>query len=171
MSEARPALVWIVSGAQGAGRGGVSERLAARYPRALHVRTNDLHRVFGRSPSLEPTSVEMEAGRRTAARLAAEHVALGTTVVIDDSITESELDPMRPFLDGLTVHKVLLSPSVFAIHRRVAPVEAERLETAKVVHSKLVLGCRPEAGWLVLDTFARSMSDTVDAMLRHFESG
>lgn len=160
--------VWILSGVQGAGRSGLAEGIARRYARALQIRMNDMRRVFAPGGEVTPDALEGEIARRNAARLAAEHVARGSAAIIDDAITEDEIAPMLPFLTGLTVHKVLLSPSVFVVHRRVAKTDPAVLEAVKALHPKLVRGCPPEAGWFVLDTFARSYRHTVDALMAHF---
>ncbi len=168
--------LWLISGVPGSGKSTVADALARKYPKGVHLPMDDLRQLV-RSGLASPldwnaeTSVQFEIARRNAARLAADYVAHGFTVVIDDVVREADI----PHLGGLMPRKILLSPSIFVVHRRNSQRANKSFDTkilepvATRMHGQLLAGCPAEAGWYALDTSTQSVNDTVDFVLKRFE--
>jgi len=172
--------LWLISGVPGSGKTTVADALAHRYPKAAHLPIDDLRQLVrtGLASPLEwneDTALQFAIARRNAARLAADYVASGFTVVIDDVVHETDMPQYLPYMEGVTPRKILLSPSIFVVHRRNSQRTNKTFDTkvlepvATRLHGKLVAGCPPEAGWFVLDTSTLSVPDTVDVILKRFE--
>jgi len=181
VSALQAGFLWLLSGAPGSGKTSVAAALAKRYPKSVHLPMDDLRQlvVSGLASPLnwtDETALQFAIARRNAGRLAADYAASGFTVVIDDVIHELDLPQLLPHLGGLMPRKVLLSPSIFVVHRRNAQRTNKSFDTkilepvAARLHGELVAKCPPAAGWLVLDTSTLSVEDTVDKILTHFSA-
>lgn len=181
MSALQAGFLWIVSGVPGSGKTTVAAALAKRYPRSAHLPMDDLRQlvVSGLASPLEwteETALQFAIARRNAGRLAADYATSGFTVVIDDVVHEQDLAQLLPHVGGLQPRKVLLSPSIFVVHRRNAQRTNKSFDTkilepvAARLHGELVAKCPPAAGWLVLDTSTLSIDDTVDRILTHYSA-
>jgi adenylylsulfate kinase-like enzyme len=172
--------LWLISGVPGSGKSSVADALARKYPRGVHIAMDDM-RAFVRSGIASPlewnaqTALQFEIARRSAARMAADYVAGGFSVVIDDVMHEGDLPQLTAYLGQIPLRKVLLSPSIFVVHRRNAQRTNKTFDTkilepvATRMHGELLAKCPPSAGWVVLDTSTQSVNDTVDTILQRFE--
>jgi adenylylsulfate kinase-like enzyme len=173
--------LWVLSGVPGSGKTTVAAALAKRYPKSAHLPMDDLRQlvVSGLASPLnwtEETARQFAIARRNAGRLASDYASNGFTVVIDDVIHEQDLPQILEHVGGLQPRKVLLSPSIFVVHRRNAQRTNKTFDTkilepvATRMHGELLAKCPPAAGWLVLDTSTISVEDTVDRILSHFSA-
>ena len=180
MSVLATGFLWLISGAPGSGKTSVADALSRRYPRGVHLPMDELRQLVrsGLASPLEwneETTRQFAIARRNAARLAADYVAEGFTVVMDDVVREADMPQYLPYLGGLVPRKVLLSPSIFVVHRRNAQRTNKSFDTrilepvATRLHGQLLAGCPPEAGWKVLDTSTLSIDDTIDRILKLHE--
>ncbi|MDC5698532.1 AAA family ATPase [Intrasporangium calvum] len=120
----------VVTGVMAAGKSTVSQLLAERFSKAVHLRGDEFRRVVvsGRvdlSPHGDPEAERQLALRhRLAAHTANIYAEAGFTVVVQDLFVGSSLEP---FLAQLTspVSLVMLAPDVSTVMRR----ESERTKT------------------------------------------
>ncbi len=161
----------VVSGVMAAGKSTVSQLLAERFSRAVHLRGDEFRRVVVRgrvdmSPQGEPEAVRQMSLRHTiAARTANLYAAAGFSVVVQDVFVGASL---RTFLDQLDapVSLVMLAPDVSVVMQR----EAERVKTGygelwsiRDFHQK-VREETPRIG-LWLDSSQQSPDETVAAII------
>ena len=172
--------LWLISGVPGSGKSTVADALARKYPKGVHLPMDDLRQLVrtGLASPLEwnqDTALQFAIARRNAARLAADYLASGFTVVIDDVVREADMPQFLPYLEGIAPRKILLSPSIFVVHRRNAQRTNKTFDTkilepvATRLHGTLIAGCPAEAGWFTLDTSTLSVPDSIDVILKRFE--
>ena len=116
--------VIVVTGVMAAGKSTVSQLLAERFTRAVHLRGDEFRRVVVRgrvdmSPHGDPEAERQLALRHAiAAHSANEYARAGFTVVVQDLFVGTTL---QPFLDQLTVRPVslvMLAPDVGTVMQR-----------------------------------------------------
>jgi adenylylsulfate kinase-like enzyme len=114
----------VVTGVMAAGKSTVSQLLAERFSRAVHLRGDEFRRVVVRgrvdmSPHGDPEAERQLALRHSvAAHSADEYAAAGFTVVVQDLFVGTTL---QPFLDQLTARPlslVMLAPDVDTVMQR-----------------------------------------------------
>jgi len=170
--------VWLVTGAQGAGKSTVAERLASSFEQGVHVRGGQFYRWAVRgwahvgAAGVDPWEVRHHLDLRyRLSRLAAdEYAAAGFTCVVQDNIYG---DDVVRWLDGLVArprHLVVLRPSVDVVAAR---DEARRLSTGKVAYrdgftpaeNDRHLATTPAHVGLWLDTSDQTADQTVAELL------
>lgn len=124
------AQIIVITGVMAAGKSTVSQLLAERFQRAVHLRGDEFRRVVVRgrvdmSPQGDPEAERQLNLRHRLAALSANHYAeAGFTVVAQDLFVGASL---KPFLEQLTepLSLVMLAPDVSTVMQR----EAERVKT------------------------------------------
>lgn len=120
----------VVTGVMAAGKSTVSQLLAERFTKAVHLRGDEFRRVVVRgrvdlSPHGDPEAErQLLLRHRIAAHTANAYAEAGFTVVVQDLFVGTSL---QPFLDQLTapLRLVMLAPDVMTVMQR----EAERAKT------------------------------------------
>lgn len=170
--------VIVVTGVMAAGKSTVSQLLAERFTRGVHLRGDEFRRwvVSGRvdmSPQGDPEAERQLALRHTiAARSANIYSDAGFTVVAQDLFVGASL---QPFLDQLTsrpLSLIMLAPDVSTVMQR----ESERVKTGygdlwsirdfnHKVHTET-----PHIG-LWLDTSQQTPEESVDELIARLPEG
>lgn len=122
--------VVVVTGVMAAGKSTVSQLLAERFSRAVHLRGDEFRRVVVRGRADMTPQGDPEAERQLALRhaitahTANAYAGAGFTVVVQDLFVGTSL---QPFLDGITARPlslVMLAPDVGTVMQR----ESERVK-------------------------------------------
>lgn len=166
--------IYLITGVMAAGKSTVAEKLAARLPRAVHLRGDVFRRmiVSGRvdmSADAPSEAYEQLCLRyRISAMAAGEYLRAGFDVVLQDNYYGTALTDMLKALDGLPVRAVVLCPDVETVKRR----EAGR---GKVGYSgfeveslyEMFLRETPKIGhWI--DSSNQTPEETVNEIAAHF---
>ncbi|HKX66112.1 MAG TPA: AAA family ATPase [Intrasporangium sp.] len=162
----------VVTGVMAAGKSTVSQLLAERFSRAVHLRGDEFRRVVvsGRvdmSPHGDPEAERQLALRhRLAAHTANIYAEAGFSVVVQDLFVGSTLEPFLAQLRD-PVSLVMLAPDVSTVMRR----EAERTKTGygelwsiRDFDQKMRTET-PKIG-LWLDSSQQTPDETVDEIIR-----
>ena len=169
--------VWLIVGAQAAGKSTVAELLARTFDRSVHVRGGAFYRIAVRGwvhhddPKTDQARRHLDLQYRLSALAADEYAAEGFTVVAQDNIYGSDVTSWLARVRARPRFLVVLRPSVSVIERR----ERERfVATGKVAYraggvtaSDLdrALGATARVG-LWLDTSKMTAPESVDEILR-----
>ena len=168
--------VWLITGAPGAGKSTVSAALCGRFPLAVHIPVDDI-RDWVRSGFASPvewtaeTTRQFALARRGAAKIAADYADAGFVAVLDDVVRESQLDQYTDYLGNIELRKVLLNPSLGTVLARNAapgrkPFDSSVLEAAcRGLHPLLSQENTVKRGWVVVDSTALDVDQTVDAIM------
>jgi len=165
--------VWLVTGAQAAGKSTVAESLARQFQRGVHVRGGQFYRwaVRGWVHFDDPDAPD-EARRllnlryRLSALVADEYAGAGFTCVVQDNIYGQDVVQWLDRIASRPRHLVVLRPSVQALIDR---DDARRRTTGKVAYrgeytaarNDADLGSTPHGLGLWLDTSRQTPAETV----------
>ncbi|MEU6162255.1 AAA family ATPase [Streptomyces sp. NPDC047130] len=164
--------VLLITGVMAAGKSTVAERLAARLPRAAHVR-GDLFRrmvVSGRAEMSPEGSAEalaqLDLRQRLAATVADGYAEAGFTAVVQDILLGDDLPRFVARVRTRPLYVVVLAPSAAAVREREAGRPKSGYGGGWTVEAfdRLLREDTPRLG-LWLDTSAQDPDGTVDAIL------
>ncbi|MEV6630906.1 AAA family ATPase [Actinoplanes sp. NPDC051470] len=157
--------MFLITGAMAAGKSTVASLLAARLPKAAHVRGDAFRRmiVSGRPASADPALLSLRY--RLAAMTADEYARAGYTPVVQDVILGPDLADVVAMITTRPLHVVVLAPSVSVLAAR----EARRAKQGygEWTPAELDRSLRedtPRLG-LWLDTSDQTPDETVDTLL------
>ena len=171
------AAIWLVTGAQAAGKSTVSDLLARQHERGVHVRGGQFYRwaVRGWTHFDDPDGVEarrhLELRYRLAATVADEYAAAGFTTVVQDNIYGADVVRWLESIQQRPRHLVVLRPAVDVVEQRDA--ERRRL-TGKVAYrggftpamNDEQVASTPRHVGLWIDSSDQTPEDTVGEIIR-----
>lgn len=168
----------MLSGPPGAGKSTLARALMQRFTHGLHIPVDDLREwvVAGIAHPVpvwtDETTRQFQLARRAASQTARIYAEAGFAVAIDDVIFAADARRMyEPHLSGLTLHRVLLLPSAEVALERNATRTTKNFDTQvltepiRQIHRELARQGAELEQWLVLDTSALSVADTVAQIL------
>lgn len=174
----QPAPIYIFSGPPGAGKSTVARLLVQQFPFGMHLEVDHLREwvVSGRADPVptwsDETTRQFTLARESAAFLAGKYARAGFAVAVDDIIFPGEVRAIyEEYLAGLTIHKILLLPSLeVALQRNASRTNKDfdtsfLIDTILGVHQALQAQPFADFGWHILQTDGIDAATTVQKIL------
>lgn len=172
--------IFLVVGPPAVGKSTTSRALAARFPRSLHIPVDDLRTMVVSGIAL-PGAVwsdelvqQVALARSSATQMACAYHDAGFVVVMDDFWDADHLSDYQVLFEHAGLRRIVLYPGQAAAHQRNLQRSGEGPgrdyidEGIQQVYQQLNLAAPrlSEAGWVVVDTTALSIEDTVTTILQ-----
>lgn len=169
--------IYLITGVMASGKSTVAEMLAARLPRAVHLRGDAFRRmiVSGRvemgADALPEAMAQLYLRYRISALAAGEYLRAGFDVVLQDNYYGRALTDMLNMLDGLPVRVVVLCPDAETVKRReAARGKAGYADFAVESLREMFMRETPKIGFWI-DSSNQTPEETLRAILLHFRLG
>jgi adenylylsulfate kinase-like enzyme len=168
--------IWLVTGAQAAGKSTVADLLARQFERGVHVRGGQFYRWAVNGWVHVGDTNEREARRlldlryRLSSQVASEYAAAGFTTIVQDNIYGADVEDWLSRVSG-PKHLVVLRPQVEVVEER--DTERQRM-LGKIayrdgyspkINDQHVASTRTNIG-LWLDSSSQTPDETVDEIIK-----
>jgi ABC-type proline/glycine betaine transport system ATPase subunit len=169
--------VWLITGAQAAGKSTVADLLARRHEHGVHVRGGQFYRwaVAGWVHAGDPDEAEarrlLELRYQLSAMVADQYASAGFTTVVQDNIYGIDVEHWLTRIRSRPRHLVVLRPTVRTVEARDAERQSTRGKIAyrggftPTINDQHVSSTRSDVG-LWLDSSDQSPEETVDEIIR-----
>lgn len=173
--------IYMIVGPPAVGKSTTSRALATRFPKSIHIPVDDI-RMMVVSGLMLPSATwsdelaqQISLARANVSNMAQTYQQAGFAVVIDDFWDANHASDYQALLHhGQALHKIVLYPTQTEAHQRNfirsgdSPARPYIDEGIRIVYQQLTpaLTQLAQTGWLVVDTTAMSIDETVSHIIQ-----